>query len=654
MSHRREWRDPAVRAAACLLAALAVCPPAPARVPPGEPAIWMGRKDAWPLANSADWPFVKKHLDGSLLYIDQVKVASTNELMAFAAMTREAGIDVIVECGGLVDWRASATNAVGASMSAELSFADEFAKVRAFVTPVAEGGAGGRIAFLQLDGPIRRMLYPYLNGQRTAPAWHTVASAVEELIEVMRLWRGTLPDVQFFLLTNFPNWGYASYPAYNQFAYTGLGPMGWGDYREVVGLALRRAREEGIPIFGVTADNPLPYADGTQPSNQPSVIAGIDFTQRIRELEDDVRSQGARFCLIFNSNRGGDQATGSDQLYHDETLAFIDRYRGYGGAPDVCGIQSWYYHPTSYLPESQPHTMTYLLRSVLLKLRPWTREAWRWDFETDGDTEGWVANARISGFAAGGGLLRGDVTGPDPWINTIASSNLNIPIDNLTVLEVRMRNATPSTVAQVYFQRAGETNYTLKNFSTVADDSGLTTYRIDMAAVSNWNGTLTTLRLDPTVTNSGSFEVDYVVLMMPETYGGLPTAWTLGYFKSIRAPEAAPGADADGDGLSNVEEHAFMLDAARGWSGGDRLPWCALDPASGRVRLSHARPTSSPAMTIAYETSRDLIQWDPAVAGDDYDVLGVTPLGGGAERIELAFASSPPWFVRLRLDLLGP
>lgn len=558
----------------------------------------MGRKDAWPLANSAEWPFVKKHLDGSLLYIDQVKVASTNDLMAFADMTREAGIDVIVECGGLVDWRASATNAVGASMSAELSFADEFAKVRAFVTPVAEGGAGGRIAFLQLDGPIRRMLYPYLNGQRTAPGWHTVSSAVEEMIEVMRLWRETLPDVHFFLLTNFPNWGYASY--------------------------------------------------------QPSVIAGIDFARRIRELEDYVRSQGARFCLIFNSNRGGDQATGFDQLYHDETLAFIDRYRGYGGTPDVCGIQSWYYHPTAYLPESQPHTMTYLLRSVLLRLRPWTWEAWRWDFETDGDTEGWVANPRVSGLAAAGGLLRGDVTGPDPWINTIASSNLNIPIDNLTVLEVRMRNATPSTVAQIYFQRAGETNYTLKNFSTVADDEGLTTYRIDMAGVSNWNGTLTTLRLDPTVTNSGSFEVDHVALMMPETYGGLPTSWTLGYFKSIRAPEAAPGSDADCDGLSNAEEHAFMLDAVRGWSGGERLPWCALDPASGRVRLSHARPTSSPAMTIAYETSRDLIHWETAVVGDDYDVLDIMPLGGGAERIELAFASSSPWFVRLRLDLVGP
>jgi len=42
----------------------------------------------------------------------------------------------------------------------------------------------------------------------------------------------------------------------------------------------------------------------------------------------------------------------------------------------------------------------------------------------------------------------------------------------------------------------------------------------------------------------------------PDTNGdGLPDAWQIQFFGSISSPSAAPGADPDGDGFSNLQEY---------------------------------------------------------------------------------------------------
>ncbi len=133
--------------------------------------------------------------------------------------------------------------------------------------------------------------------------------------------------------------------------------MGWGDYAEILDKAVTVTKGSGIPLKGITVDNPFDYAIGSHRSNQPDATAHVDWLARVRQLEDDVKARGLRFGLIFNSQRGGDKETGSDELYEKETLEFLDLYSKSGGRPDNVIVQSWYHYPIRVVPESTPGTM---------------------------------------------------------------------------------------------------------------------------------------------------------------------------------------------------------------------------------------------------------------------------------------------------------
>jgi hypothetical protein len=352
--------------------------------------IWMCKGNPWGLGTSNEWEYVKHNVDVVKLYIDQVNSASITQLRNLVTMFKKYNIKIAIELAGLANWHANKLD-----QSAERSFLDESRKVKLLTDPVSEGGAGGTIAYLDMDGPIRRMLYPSNN----EPGYHTVDSATDELVEVMQLWRERYPDIQFMLLSNFPNWGWKSGPAYNNFGYS-PGPMGWGDYYPVLQMAIQKTNAAGIPLTGVTLDNPYGYAIGRHNSNQPGVIAGIDFLARLRDVEEYVEGEGLRCGIIYNSEEGGNASTGSDQKYYDETLAFIDEHLDYGATPSNYTIQSWYPYPSAYLPETTEHTMTYLTAEVIRRLRPnadpvgtpvgtfescsWTKaKGWAADYDTE-------------------------------------------------------------------------------------------------------------------------------------------------------------------------------------------------------------------------------------------------------------------------------
>ena len=352
--------------------------------------IWMCDGNAWGLGTSTEWEFVKHNVDVVKLYIDQVNRASITDLRNLVTMFKKYNIKIAIELGGLVNWRADEQD-----QSAELSFRDESRKVKLLTDPVSEGGAGGTIAYLDMDGPIRRMLYPNSN----EPGYHTVESATDELVEVMQLWRERYPDIKFMMLSNFPNWGWKTGPAYNNFGYS-PGPLGWGDYFPVLQMAIQKTNAAGISLTGVTLDNPYGYAIGRHRSNQSGVIAGEDFLARLRDAEEYVEGEGLRIGIIYNSEEGGNATTGSDQLFYDESLAFIDEHLDYGATPSNYTIQSWYPYPTAYLPETTPHTMTYLTAEAIRRLRKnadpigtpvgtfescsWTRaRGWAADYDTE-------------------------------------------------------------------------------------------------------------------------------------------------------------------------------------------------------------------------------------------------------------------------------
>lgn len=326
-----------------------------------KPQVWMCHHDAWELGAEPDaWPQVAENCDVVTLYIDRVAKADLEDLRRFAKVVVEHEIEVAIECAGLCDWRARFGD-----QAAELSFQDEFRKVKRFLDPVADGGAGGRIDYLQIDGPFRRMFYQ-TSGRRMERTKHqTLESAGRELVDVLRLWREAVPGIEFYLLTNFPNWGYRGGPGYHGWSYTGQGTAGWGDYAEILEKAVAVTNENGIPLKGITVDNPYDYAIGEYRSNQPEVTKGMDWLARIRRLEGDVKTCGLRFGVIFNSQRAGGVETGSDELYEKETLEFLDLYYKSGGRPDNVIVQSWYHFPVRTCPESTPGTMTHLTGQVI-------------------------------------------------------------------------------------------------------------------------------------------------------------------------------------------------------------------------------------------------------------------------------------------------
>jgi len=341
----------------CLLACCLSAAPAP-------PEVWVCGRQPWVLGRTPEaWAATQSRVDGLTLFIDQVKTAELADLQALVEVCDQAGIAIGIECAGLCDWRAKEGDQAG-----ELSFADEYRKVERLVTPVAEGGAGGTIAYLQMDGPFRRMLYQKVDGAMTRGDSQTIESAAAELVDAMRLWRTRLPALQFHLLTNFPHWGWGDYPAYHGWAHTGEGTKGWGDYRVVFDLAVQTTAEAGLPLCGLVVDNPYDYAIGAFRSNQPAVTAGVDWIARVRDLEEHAKAAGLEFSLIINSSRAGADAA-SDQLYADETLAYLERYRAAGGTPTRWVVESWYQRPKAWLPETRPESLIGLAREVARRVQ---------------------------------------------------------------------------------------------------------------------------------------------------------------------------------------------------------------------------------------------------------------------------------------------
>jgi hypothetical protein len=84
---------------------------------------------------------------------------------------------------------------------------------------------------------------------------------------------------------------------------------------------------------------------------------------------------------------------------------------------------------------------------------------------------------------------------------------------------------------------------------------------------------------------------------------GLPDAWQTNYFGSINSPQAAPGADPDADGLTNLQEY---LAGTNPTSAASAL-WIELEPVAGVNR------------TLRF----------PAVAGRTYTIQHRTALAGG-------------------------
>ncbi|MHB8974613.1 MAG: hypothetical protein ACYC3X_29660 [Pirellulaceae bacterium] len=75
-----------------------------------------------------------------------------------------------------------------------------------------------------------------------------------------------------------------------------------------------------------------------------------------------------------------------------------------------------------------------------------------WEFNTDGDAEGWIAAHSLAPFTVQGGALRTEVTAGDPYLHTSLGLAFNIEGNDFQYIEVRMKlSGKPENTGAEFF-----------------------------------------------------------------------------------------------------------------------------------------------------------------------------------------------------------
>lgn len=327
-----------------LAAALCQLRPSAARA---APEVWLCAGDRVDrlLEPGAQWPFVRRNLAGIKLYVDQINQAAPDRLAALVRLIKAQGYKVAVELGGCLDFGPmDETNG-------EWSARHELAKIEKLYA------AGGSVDYLDLDGPVRRLTHPdhRTDGRR----FDSMEKAADQVVKAVRVIHRAHPEIRFWHLTNFPNWGYKG-----DVSYHARGPQrqDYGDYDAAHRLVFERLKAAKLPLVGVTIDNPYDYLIGEHFSVSLKPATQVNWVKRVRNYEDRSRAEGLEVNLIVNSERGG---RASDRLFAEETLKMVDVYLRAGGRPDRWFVQTWYPYPKAMGPETDPTTLTGLVKSVI-------------------------------------------------------------------------------------------------------------------------------------------------------------------------------------------------------------------------------------------------------------------------------------------------
>src|SRR5690606_750548 len=150
-------------------------------VEPSDPRILMCYGNPWVLTDTTQWQYVYDNLDIIKIYIGNIDVRGDTAAMRTVVSNLLAhDIKIAIELGGLLDWHASKGDQV-----AEASFQQDYANVLPLINLIKSIDPAKSIDMLDMDGPIRRMLFP----QNVKSNYQTLESAIDELLEVVEMWR---------------------------------------------------------------------------------------------------------------------------------------------------------------------------------------------------------------------------------------------------------------------------------------------------------------------------------------------------------------------------------------------------------------------------------------------------------------------------------
>lgn len=140
-----------------------------------------------------------------------------------------------------------------------------------------------------------------------------------------------------------------------------------------------------------------------------------------------------------------------------------------------------------------------------------------WEFNTDGNAEGWNSVQSLSNFSVSNGTLLTTVTGSNPYMISPAGLTVNTLIYN--TLEIRYRVAKGQH-AKLVWKRNVDIDFTQDNIQefSIFGDNKFHTYNVFLGNNKNWNETITQIGLIPSTGTSGVIEIDYIRL----TQGSVP------------------------------------------------------------------------------------------------------------------------------------
>ncbi|NOU85883.1 hypothetical protein GC102_08865 [Paenibacillus sp. LMG 31460] len=133
-----------------------------------------------------------------------------------------------------------------------------------------------------------------------------------------------------------------------------------------------------------------------------------------------------------------------------------------------------------------------------------------WDFNTDGDSEGWAVAKQVYPVSTAEGHYSGTSTGSDPGLHSPTS--LGISAEENPYIHIRMKNSSSDTAGQIYFITETDRNWNeAKGIGLFVrpNDNGYTDYYVPMWSNKKWTGNIQAIRFDP-LTTTGDFSIDRI------------------------------------------------------------------------------------------------------------------------------------------------
>ena len=139
-----------------------------------------------------------------------------------------------------------------------------------------------------------------------------------------------------------------------------------------------------------------------------------------------------------------------------------------------------------------------------------------WNFNTDGNFEGWENWNQITNPTVSGGALHLGITGADPFF---VRNGLNINGSRNPYVYLNQRNQTAASRGQIFWITSADPNWDEAkkvNFTITTNSAAFQTYELNLSGYSNWTGqTITGLRVDTIDgggVTSGLVDIDFIAV----------------------------------------------------------------------------------------------------------------------------------------------